>query len=89
MQSSLNMLHAAYPQGLPDGDYLPLLALLYEHFSDRNLAELVAAISDRDAHRVLNDIYCACSTHKPDASQVARVQQHLQSHGLSSLCLQP
>lgn len=85
MPSSLKMLQIAYPHGLPDADYQPLLALLYEHFSDRNLAELIATLSARDPDRVLNDIYRVHSTDKPDALQVARVQQHLEALGLGSL----
>jgi hypothetical protein len=34
---------------------------------------------------VLNDIYRVHSTDKPDALQVARVQQHLEALGLGSL----
>lgn len=85
MPTSLKMLQIAYPQGLPDADYRPLLALLYEHFSDRNLAELIATLSARDPDRVLNDMYRVHGTDKPDAANVKRVQQHLEALGLSSL----
>jgi len=85
MQASLKMLQIAYPQGLPEADYQPLLALLYEHFCDRNLAELIATLSARDPDLILNDIYRVHSTDKPDASQLKRVQQHLEALGFSDL----
>lgn len=85
MHVSLKLLNAAYPRGLPEADYQPLLALLYEHFSDRNLAELIATLSARDPDLVLNDIYRVHSTEKPDAAQLTRVQQHLEALGFSSL----
>ena len=42
----LAVLRRAYPDGLPDRDYLPLLAALAPEFSERNLAELVAEFID-------------------------------------------
>lgn len=37
--------------------YRPLLLSLYEHMSDRNLAEAVSSAFDMEYERVLNDIY--------------------------------
>ena len=40
LRSSLDLVKRAYPEGVPEEDHLPLLAALYEHFSNRNLATL-------------------------------------------------
>ena len=44
LSGAAHMLRSAYPGGMPDTAYFAVLALLYEHFSDRNLVE-------RDLHR--------------------------------------
>ncbi|MED5614433.1 hypothetical protein [Janthinobacterium sp. P210005] len=45
LSGAARMLCSAYPGGMPDSAYFAVLDLLYEHFSDRNLAELMAAIA--------------------------------------------
>jgi hypothetical protein len=79
------MLRSAYPGGMPDTAYVPVLALLYEHFSDRNLAELMAAVTHKDAATVLNDIY-ACASSKPAPSAIAAARRRLERHGLQAVC---
>ncbi len=75
----------AYPGGMPDAAYVPVLALLYEHFSDRNLVELMAAVTGKDAATVLNDVY-ACAGSKPEASAIATARRLLERHGLQAVC---
>ncbi|PHV46831.1 hypothetical protein CSQ91_27830 [Janthinobacterium sp. BJB301] len=79
------MLRSAYSGGMPDTAYFAVLALLYEHFSDRNLAELMAAVTQKDAETVLNDIY-ACSSSKPEPSSVEAAKNLLAQHGLQAVC---
>ena len=70
LSGAVRMLRSAYPGGIPETAYVAVLVLLYEHFSDRNLTELLAAVMDKDAAAVLNDIY-ACASSKPEASVIA------------------
>ncbi|WP_168208488.1 DUF3349 domain-containing protein [Janthinobacterium tructae] len=85
LSGAARMLHSAYPGGMPETAYAPVLALLYEHFSDRNLSELMAAVTGKDAAAVLNDIY-ACASSKPEASAIATARRLLERHGLQAIC---
>ena len=85
LSGAARMLRSAYPGGLPDTAYFAVLALLYEHFSDRNLAELMAAVTGKDAALVLNDIY-ACASSKPAPSAIAAARKLLARHGLQAVC---
>ena len=78
LRSSLELVKRAYPEGVPEADYLPLLAALYEYFSDRNLAELTTFWSDRDYHVCLNDVYKAAA----GKLDTARVHERLLAAGL-------
>ncbi|EZP38662.1 Protein of unknown function [Janthinobacterium lividum] len=85
LSGAVRMLRSAYPAGIPDSAYFAVLALLYEHFSDRNLAELMAAVMGKDAAVVLNDIY-ACASSKPAPSAIAASRNLLEQHGLQAVC---
>lgn len=85
LSGAARMLRSAYPGGMSDTAYCAALALLYEHFSDRNLAELMAAVTGKDAATVLNDIY-ACASSKPAARAIAAARKLLTWHGLQAVC---
>ena len=85
LSGAAHMLRSAYPGGMPDTAYFAVLALLYEHFSDRNLVELMAAVTGKDAATILNDIY-ACASSKPEASAIAAARRRLERHGLQAVC---
>jgi hypothetical protein len=42
----VDLLRQAYPRGVPERDYLPLLVVLHEHFAEGNLAAVVAELTD-------------------------------------------
>ena len=85
LSGAAHMLRSAYPGDMPETAYVAVLALLYEHFSDRNLAELMAAVTGKDAATVLNDVY-ACAGSKPEASAIATARRLLERHGLQAVC---
>lgn len=85
LSGAARMLRSAYPSGMPDTAYFAVLALLYEHFSDRHLSELMAAVTGKDAALVLNDIY-ACASSKPAPSAIAAARNLLVRHGLQAVC---
>ncbi|CBN56984.1 MULTISPECIES: DUF3349 domain-containing protein [Kamptonema] len=60
--STYKLIERAFPDGINQEDYLPLLALLYEQMSDRNLAEVVAYYTEKDYYSVLNDVYSVQSS---------------------------
>jgi hypothetical protein len=55
--STYQLLQCAFPQGVEDQEYLPLLSVLYEHMSDRSLAQAIADFTGREYYLVLNDVY--------------------------------
>jgi len=79
--STFNMLKSAYPAGIPPNEYLPLLRLLYEEMSDRNLALTVGLLIGTDAPLVLNDIYRAAAEMKLESSEVQKVRKKLSQYG--------
>ncbi|MBW6435895.1 DUF3349 domain-containing protein [Actinoplanes hulinensis] len=80
LRGGLDVLRRAYPDGLPGGDYRPLLAALDEDLSDRNLAALVAAFLGGDPLRVGNDL-ATLGGDRPPSADVARVRETLLTAG--------
>jgi hypothetical protein len=81
LKSSIRLLGAAFPEGLHEDCYMPLLAFLYDEFSDRNLAELVSKFTGKDYYVVLNDIAKSQSSEKPSAELLNKVRWMLMAHG--------
>ncbi len=75
------MLRQAYPRGVPDQDYAPLLVVLQEHLSARNLAAVVAELVDGETVVVENDAAAALSHRRPKPSDVKRVREFLEARG--------
>lgn len=55
--STYQLLQCAFPQGIEEQEYLPLLSILYEEMSDRSLAQVIAEFTGREYYAVLNDVY--------------------------------
>ena len=77
LQSTYKLIQCAFPKGIEPQNYLPLLALLSEEMSDRNLAEVVANYSGKDYSLVLNDIYRVQSTDIPTSEAIANLKERL------------
>lgn len=75
--STHQLLQCAFPQGISEEFYLPLLSILYEELSDRNLAQVISEFTGRDYHVVLNDVYRIASTPKFSSELIEAVQQRL------------
>ncbi len=81
LRSTGELLTAAYPDGLVESDYYAVLALLYDHLSDRNLAEVVSRVFGRDYFVTYNDIAKAVTTDRPPSDALSNVQTRLLSAG--------
>ena len=81
----LAILRQAYPAGLPQQDYLPLLVVLGDLLCDRNLALVVAEFIDGETVVVDNDAAAAHDFRKPARHDVTRVRAALDAHGLADL----
>ncbi|GFE68140.1 DUF3349 domain-containing protein [Chroococcus sp. FPU101] len=55
--STYQLLQCAFPKGIEDQEYFPLLSILYEQMSDRSLARVIAEFTEKEYHSVLNDLY--------------------------------
>ncbi|PYC73515.1 hypothetical protein C7C45_06515 [Micromonospora arborensis] len=78
----LETLRRAYPDGVPGEDYLPLLVVLWPDFSDRNLAAVVAELTQGHPVDVNHDATAAVAgRRRPPASDVERVRERLASAG--------
>ena len=75
------MLLRAYPRGLPDEDYEALISLLYEHMSDRNLAQVISHLFSKEYIVVWNDVGRIQSGTKTSKDASARVLQTLTDAG--------
>jgi hypothetical protein len=78
--STYQMIKCAFPNGIESSAYLPLLAILYDELSDRNLAEVIAYYTGKDYAVVLNDIYRVQST-EMSGEAIAKVKLRLLSCG--------
>ncbi|MCU0534364.1 MAG: DUF3349 domain-containing protein [Hydrococcus sp. Prado102] len=55
--STYQLLQCAFPQGIEEREYLPLLSILYKEMSDRCLAQVIAEFTEKEYPAVLNDVY--------------------------------
>ncbi|MFN9552764.1 MAG: DUF3349 domain-containing protein [Dolichospermum sp.] len=77
LQSTYKLIQCAFPKGIEPQNYLPLLALLSEEMSYRNLAEVVAYYSGKDYSVVLNDVYRVQSIDVPTSEAIANLKKRL------------
>ena len=77
LQSTYKLIQCAFPKGIEPQNYLPLLALLSEEMSDRNLAEVVAYYSGKEYSVVINDVYRVQSIDLPTSEAIANLKKRL------------
>jgi Protein of unknown function (DUF3349) len=79
----LDVLRRAYPHGVPEGDYLPLLEVLQFRMSERSLATLVAALTGAEPRSVAADsaTLSGIDSSGPGMRATGRVRDHLEAHG--------
>nr|WP_128794496.1 DUF3349 domain-containing protein [Corallococcus coralloides] len=83
LMSTVALIKRAFPEGVTEADYLPLLTVLYPHMSDRALAMVVGHFVGQDYPLVLNDIYGVGGGSKPASPDAAAsVQGRLVAAGL-------
>ena len=76
LASTAAMLRETFPAGLSKEDYQPLIVVLSEEMSQRNLAEVLSAVFGLNYHRILND-----NGRAVDAADVERVRRKLVPFG--------
>lgn len=75
--STYKMMECAFPDGIANDKYLPLLVVLQEKLSHRNLAEVVSIFLQEDKVIVMNDLYRAMSVDIPTSESIKTIKQYL------------
>jgi hypothetical protein len=78
------LVRKAFPAGVPESAYQPLLALLYEGMSLRGVAQVVAYCTGKPLPVVYNDVLGAVAladANGLDAKALGDVKQLLREHG--------
>jgi Protein of unknown function (DUF3349) len=77
LREVLEVLRFAYPRGVPEDDYMALLALLGDWMSEENLSIVVAELIDGEVAIVANDAAAAQPLRLPAPAAKALCGQHL------------
>jgi hypothetical protein len=80
LRADVEALRRAWPAGLPESYYRPLLATLEDHYCEENLAAVVGAFLGRDPIRVANDA-AGLGEGRLEPGDVARVRDGLLAAG--------
>lgn len=78
------MIHSAFPEGIPDEAYRPLLIVLNESMSQRSLAKLMVFCTGKDYATVYNDVLTIqfpIVSEKPDHKVIEPIKELLLAHG--------
>lgn len=62
------------------------MRLLYEHMSDRNLAETIALVTNEPENVILNEVYRVSVELALNDASVQNVVQRLSKHGFEEWC---
>jgi hypothetical protein len=83
------LIQRAFPNGVPEGDYLPLLSALSEGMSNRAAARVLSSYTGTDYAVVFNDLLRAQTTDAPSLEEVERVKQRLLACGYKEWLAEP
>ena len=84
LQKIIDWLHAGYPEGVPNRDYIPLFALLTKDLSDDDVtafADELASLSDKDTATVIKYARASGPNAVLTAADLARVRARLAAGG--------
>lgn len=82
LQSTVRMIAAAFPDGISEEERRPLLRALYDHMSDRNLADAMSLVARIPPEILLNEVYDAAQL-SADAASVREMILRLERHGFT------
>lgn len=80
LASTWSMLEHAFPTGVKEHDVAPLLRILYDHMSDRQLRRVVMRLTDLDEGSALNRVYEIANMSFPREA-LASLEEALRSAG--------
>jgi hypothetical protein len=77
LQDIYNLLKCAFPEGIPENEYLPTMMLLHPKMSFRTLARVLAGLTNKPYIEVYNDASGFGMDPMPDPEEVEKVRQRL------------
>ena len=80
LHSTIRLIERSYPEGLSEEVLLPVLCVLYDELSDRNLALVASQVACLEASMALNKVYEAAALDVHDA-HVQAAAERLKKHG--------
>ncbi len=82
LHHTYQMLLCAFPQGVEEQYYLPLLAVLREHMSFRSVARVIAAFTNNPYEKVLiTEVYGIEDDLRPSGEAIEEVRSKLYECG--------
>ncbi len=84
LEPILELIQRAFPYGIDPDAYLSLLTLLEPELSDRNLALVIASLTNKEYSLVLNDIYHVKSHPSNNLEQIEAIRSLLNDNGFQT-----
>lgn len=82
LQSIVDFVRKGYPQGVPQQDYIPLIALLARRLSDEEVTAIADDLTPADGDRkVISDAIQRLGHQQVSETDVERVRDRLKSAG--------
>ncbi|MBF6297901.1 DUF3349 domain-containing protein [Nocardia amamiensis] len=75
----IDWLRAGYPDGVPESDYIPLLALLRRRLSDEEVARIAAELADPGDTTDIQVTITKITNDMPSEADVARVRARVEA----------
>ncbi|RPF38181.1 DUF3349 domain-containing protein [Streptomyces sp. TLI_185] len=72
-----------FPGGVDDDDYYPLLVILADVLSERNLGAAVHGVFGLDPHVARNEAADACTGNKPSRRRIEDLRRRMTARGWS------
>lgn len=85
LSSTAELVARAFPAGVPAELVLPVVRVLHDHLSDRQLASVLATLTGADPGVALNEVYRAARL-KPGDLGVVRATSALEAAGFKAWC---
>ncbi|WP_226649565.1 hypothetical protein [Microbulbifer variabilis] len=83
IKNDLKSLQSAFPNGITDDEYFPLIDALYGEYSNRNLATLLSEFLGTNYFDLTRDIDKSQSSGKSDELKVSKVRHRLNEAGFT------
>jgi len=82
MHSTYMLLRSAYPEGIPDHDYFPLMAIMADTgMSNRSIAEALGFYCGKEYIEFLHDVAHLLPNSEVHEDEKRRIVRRLQPHG--------